>query len=297
MAKLAIIGGSGIKDSPLFRDATWYCLGTGYPNGECFETSTSTPSLLNAPQGVVEFQEVANVLFIPRHGRDESLRYGPSATQYAANLITAKLRGATAVIGLSAVGSLKPTIKVKDLVIPHDYVDDSRRNDNIWGQGIVVHANPIPPFSEELRRIVRREGEGLFPYVHNEAVYVTIPGDRFGTVTEGKIRSQYADVVGMTLSPEAAMALSLGMHYACVAFPVDENLDANHEGGTLKVMGELSEVVPTYVSRLVEKAVPFAKQVGPLEQLVGNIIPGKLDTLKNKYLRDIAQELIHTYCR
>ncbi|MBS3165741.1 hypothetical protein J4444_01335 [Candidatus Woesearchaeota archaeon] len=99
MGKIAIIGGSGIKDSPQFKDIEWQSFDTKYSNGW--------------GDGVVDYQENESVIFIPRHGRDETCRYGPSRTQYGANLITAKELGATVVVAISAVGSLQRILKLK----------------------------------------------------------------------------------------------------------------------------------------------------------------------------------------
>lgn len=285
--KLAIIGGSGINDSPEFRDAEWKKAETLHSNG--------------FGQGVVEYQESDGVIFIPRHGRHETVRYSPSTTQYGANLIAARMLGATTVVAFSCVGSLKPTIHVKDLVIPDDYIDESRRDDNLFGVGLVVHANPNPAFSEGLRRILIGEatidGPTGFSALE-DGVYVTIPGDRFGTIAEGNKRAGYADIVGMTLCPEASMAMQLGLHYACAAFVVDMNTDANHKGETLRVMGELGPAVQRYVKQLIPPAREFARDPLRLNQLVGNIIPGKMERIPGycPALGRIAEELVAKYC-
>ncbi len=283
--KLAIIGGSGINDSPEFRDAEWQIVETIHSNG--------------FGNGRVEYQESDGVIFFPRHGRHETVRYSPSTTQYGANLIAARMLGATTVVAFSCVGSLKEHIRVKDLVVPDDFWDDSRRDDNLFGVGLVVHANPNPAFSEGLRRILFSESFGLFPSVHQTAVYVTIPGDRFGTRAEGRMRSQYADIVGMTLSPEASMAMQLGMHYACAAFPVDRNTDANHEGETVRIMHEMGPAVQRYVHALLPPAKEFARDPPKLAQLLGNIIPGKMERVPGycPALGRIAEELVQKYCR
>lgn len=284
-AKIALIGGSGIGDNPQFTGVDWHSIETGYSNG--YGT------------GTVEYLENSGIIFIPRHGR--STIYGPSRTQYAANLIAAKILGANVVIATSAVGSLKPYINVESLVVPHDYIDETERDDNLFGVGLVIHGSSKPPFSEDLRRIVYEcatQNSQIFDSIHERGVYVVIPGDRFGTPAEGTKRSQYGDVVGMTICPEASMAVQLGLHYAVVAFPVDRDLDASHESGTLAVMGRLSqpERVPYYISQLIERARGFAPRAGLLPQLKGNIIVNTTGHIKNVYLRQIADELIRDYC-
>ena len=283
---VAIIGGSGVKDGPMFDGAEWKRHHANFSNGFA--------------AGQVEYQERDGVTFIPRHGNAK--RFGPSKTQYAANLIIAKELGARVVIATSAVGSLHGNrIGVESLVVPDDFIDESGRNDNLYGEGLVVHTSPIPPFSEQLRVILLSQagspGE-CFSKIHDKGVYVVIPGDRFGTKAEGKRRGQYADIVGMTIAPEAAIALQLGLHYAVAAFPVDTNIDANHEGGTEEVMRRLSapERVPAYMERVVDEAKKFAPSAPLLPQLQGNIIPGDVSSLENRFLRKFGQELMDTYC-
>ena len=293
MGKVAIIGGSGVKDSPAFEGLEWKVLETGI--------------LTTEGDGVVEYQEGEGVIFIPRHGLDKDehhprdTRYGPSVTQYGANLVAAKMLGANVIIATSAVGSLRPYIKVGSLVVPNSYVDESGRNDNLFGVGIVIHANPRPAFSTGLRAILLEEGTNgdYFTAVcRGDEAYVTIPGDRFGTGAEGKKRAEYADIVGMTACPEASMAMQLNMHYAIAAFVVDMDSDANHEGGTVEVMRRLSapERVPAYVAAVIERAKEFAETAGPLPNLEGNIIPGDTARITNLNLKRIADELIRTYC-
>lgn len=280
---IVLLGGSGIKEMSEFADRNWEFIHTGYKTAH--------------GEGRVEFQQSNGVTFIPRHGH--TIRYGPAATQYAANLIAAKMLGADIVIATSAVGSLKKGIGIESLVVPDDYVDESGRDDIIFKEGIVVHAMPRPAFSDDLRKILIRcakKGEYGFNGIHKSGTYVTIPGDRFGTKAEGKRRSKYADIVGMTACPEASMALQLGLHYAVAAFPVDMDRDANHEGATKKVMKRMSreDRVPAYILSVIEQAKKL--ELGPLLQLKGNIIPCDTERIKNLDLRRIADGLIEMYC-
>jgi len=285
---VAIIGGSGIKDSPIFGGVGWKVFDTGYSNG--------------FGNGVIDYQEKDNVIFIPRHGNPKehgpySRRYGPAKTQYGANLIAAKMLGAKCVIATSAVGSLNPRIKVGSLVIPNDFVDETGRDDNLFGQEVVVHANLRPAFSDELRGILydgAPKSVEFFNGVHNNKIYVAIPGDRFGTRAEGMKRREYADIVGMTACPETAMALQLGLHYAILAFPVDYDSNANHER-TIEVMKNLSRKVPDYIVGVIRKARAH-KFSEKLPQLEGNVIPGDVNVIENRYLKQIARVLIRKYC-
>ena len=297
MGKLAIIGGSGIQDDPQFHDAAW----------TRFDSQLVMEYYNGFGDGFVDCRVSDDLIFIPRHGRDtdDSVRYGPSRTQYAANLIAAKMLGATAVVAFSAVGSLRgEKIHVKDLVIPDTYDNQSGRDANLFGIGFVVHSSGHPAFSEGLRELLIKAGRDLvgedenrFHCLHEAGTYVCIPGDDFGTKAEGYRRAREgADIVGMTLCPEARMAIQLDLPYACVALPVDLDLDANHERSTLRVMGELGPVVQEYIRRLVPPARAFAEQEHRLPQLEGGIIAQRFDRILNPYLHQFAHELQAKYC-
>lgn len=319
---VAIIGGSGVNDMPMFKHETdeWLRFETDYKLS--FQDGSTT-------DGIVYYKtdsgkaEDARVIFIPRHGIGDRFR-SPSRTQYAANLIAARMLGAAVVIGTSAVGSLtkyetymgNATHELGTLVIPEGYVDETGRDGNLWTQGLVLFTGSNPAFSPQVRDILRstafqgdyflsakadQETNGALVdtsySIQPDGTYVCIPGDRFGTPGEGRKRAVYGDIVGMTICPEAAVTRSLGMHYACATFVVDFDGDANHEGRTLKVMDELSQPhrVPSYMTRVVEKAVDFAHQDLPVEGLSGNIVVGDLQQIQNPHLRAIAQDLVATY--
>ncbi len=288
MNTIAVIGGSGIKDTPLFDKAEWrYCdVGRG----------------LDA-QGInYQINRERDVIFIPRHGNGDEAS-GPAHTSYQANIVAAHMLGADVIIATSAVGSFKKSIPVGSVIVPSDYVDETGRDDTLFEGGLIVHTNPRPAFSPSLTDLLWstiQDKSGHFGFERGKkyamGTYVCIPGDRFGTSAEGAKRSQYADIVGMTLCPEASLALQAGIHYAALAFVVDRDADANHEGGTLKIMEELS--APNRVPSLIEKVTSRAIHLDlpPLEtQLSGNIIPIDVDSIVNPHLRKIAEELIETY--
>lgn len=312
MGLVAVIGGSGVSDCPIF-DSDWKTIETGYSNGH--------------GSGRVWYKKNNDVIFIPRHGyKDDSIdeTFGPCRTQYAANLIAIRMIAArekkpVVVLATSAVGILNdrsththatsfhgPTepaqtvvgkrysLELPSLVVPDDVIDESLRNDNLYGVGVVMHVNPRPPFSTPLREIILTEARTLNTTgrVDERATYVCIPGDRFGTTAEGKKRGMYADIVGMTVCPEVFMALQLGLHYAVMCFPVDKDTDARHDK-TLDWMKRYSEPeqVPQLLMNVIPKAQEFADTAPQLEQLKENVIFGDLNRIQNEALRESAREL------
>ncbi len=71
-AKVVLLGGLGIKDSPLFEGCEWR------------EVDTQLRSVPGGGNVSYQMRE-DGVLFIPRHGHG-TRRYGPAETPYLANL-------------------------------------------------------------------------------------------------------------------------------------------------------------------------------------------------------------------
>ncbi|MBW2972192.1 MTAP family purine nucleoside phosphorylase [Candidatus Woesearchaeota archaeon] len=289
--RVVLLGGSGLTETERFRGVKWLPVHTTYrvtwPEG-------------TVTDGTVWYQESDDgVIFIPRHGTEMHGQFGPSRTQYAANLIAAKTLGADRVIATSAVGGLQEGIAPgRMVVLPSDFDDQSGRDDNLFGAGFVMHVNPRPPFSAELRKIVRECCIDLERSFDNYfgGTYVCIPGDRFGTAAEGKRRTaQGGTIVGMTLCPEASVALQLGLHYFPICVPVDMDDDAKHSN-TKYVMHVMSapERLPKLIDAVLEKVK--SAELGRLEQLAGNIIAQDTSKIQNRFLRRFADELIREYC-
>lgn len=289
--KIVILGGSGVNEMPQFADLPWKKIYTG------IETDFH--------DGWVEYQENGDLIFIKRHGVETA--YGPALTNYKANLVAAKLLGAKAVIATSACGSFYPEqegleerIAEGSLVVVGDIIDDTKESCSMFGKGFVSHAQPKPtPFYQELSDILHNvalEYEDKFNGVRKGKVYVSIPGDNFGTVAEGRKRkNDGAHIVGMTIAQESIIALQLDLPYAAVAFPVDYDINANHVNQTLKWFKFYSEKerIPDYLTSVVEKLRDFRPKP-QYEKISGNLIPQRFDKMP-KALRQIALDLTTTY--
>lgn len=296
---VAIVGGSGIRDCPIFKNAPWYEFDTGIENR--FADSTVDGRVC------MQIDEKKGIIFVPRHGIDQRVRHGPSRTPYRNIVVALQRLGVRVAVGTSACGSLKEHINVGDLVVPNDWIDETGRDPNLFGTGFVMHANPIPAFSEPLRQILIDSYKGSYFGVgrtsgrlHTAGVYVCIPGDLVGTEAEGARRAGYADVVGMTLCPEGSMFIQAGIHYACAAIPVDKNLDFDHHHGTESVMADLSEPkrLPAYMEQVVKRMKTFAKNPGKLTQLGkdgSNLLAQDARLIANPHVRGIAYDLIKEY--
>jgi 5'-methylthioadenosine phosphorylase len=173
------------------------------------------------------------LVFLPRHGRGH--RFLPHEINYRANLHALRQLGASAVISVSAVGSMREAIRPGDLVIVDQFFDRTYgRAQSFFGDGIAGHipfADPIcPRMAARLFGAAREatQAAGRGAHVHHGGTYLVINGPQFSTRAESKIfRSWGVDVIGMTNLPEARLARELGLCYATIALATD--YDCWHE--------------------------------------------------------------------
>src|SRR3990167_7898974 len=87
--------------------------------------------------------------FLPRHGRGH--RVQPSDLNFRANIYGLKTLGAHRIISVSAVGSMKEGIPPKDIVIPDQFYDNTKRRiSTFFGDGIVAHVSLADPVCTDL---------------------------------------------------------------------------------------------------------------------------------------------------
>jgi 5'-methylthioadenosine phosphorylase len=228
---LGVLGGSGLYDiDGLVERRT---------------EAVSTP--FGAPSGPLVSGRVgeARVLFLPRHGAGH--RYTPSEINYRANIFALKAAGATRVLSVSAVGSLREGMPPGDLVLVDQFIDKTfRRASSFFGDGVVGHvsfAEPICPTwsaavaaaaaetgvveaAPEARRTSRPSGLGK--RLHRGGTYVCMEGPQFSTRAESRLhRSWGADLIGMTAATEAKLCREAELCYAALALVTD--YDCWHE--------------------------------------------------------------------
>ena len=128
----SIIGGTGFEKFEGFKVKHW--LDRKTPFGE----TSSGLSLVEI------FGK--EVLYVSRHGQHHEVL--PSEVNYRANIFALKKFGATKILSISSVGSLKQEYAPGDCVVPDQYLDRTKgiRKHSFCGDGIVGHvslANPV----------------------------------------------------------------------------------------------------------------------------------------------------------
>ena len=204
---LAVIGGSGLYDMPGLTETRWVSVDTpwGAPSDQIF-------------RGRLGSTEMA---FLPRHGRGH--RIPPSEVNYRANIAALKSLGATDVLSLSAVGSLRADLPPGTFVVVDQFIDRTfARAKSFFGTGLVAHVSLADPVCGRLGRhvVAALQGQGV-PHAVGGS-YLAIEGPQFSTRAESELyRSWNCSVIGMTNMPEAKLAREAELCYASVAMVTD----------------------------------------------------------------------------
>jgi 5'-methylthioadenosine phosphorylase len=167
------------------------------------------------------------LLFLPRHGRGH--RLSPSDINYRANVCAMKKLGATHVVSVSAVGSMREEIRPGDLVMVDQFIDlTKRRAGTFFEGGMAGHVGMADPVCPELLGATAAAAERAGARVHRGGTYVCIEGPQFSTRAESRVyRSWGVSVIGMTNRPEAKLAREAELPYATIAVATD--YDCWHE--------------------------------------------------------------------
>jgi 5'-methylthioadenosine phosphorylase len=214
---LAVIGGSGLYDIEGLKGRT--------------ELTVETP--FGPPSDVLVKGWLGDtaLLFLPRHGRGH--RIAPHAINYRANICALKMSGATHLLTVSAVGSMKETIAPGHAVVPDQFIDlTKRRISSFFDEGIVAHVGFAEPVCSSLAGALADAadvaGGGQKWKVHRGGVYLCMEGPSFSTRAESRLyRSWGVSVIGMTAMPEAKLAREAELPYAALALSTD--YDCWHE--------------------------------------------------------------------
>jgi 5'-methylthioadenosine phosphorylase len=161
------------------------------------------------------------LLFLPRHGRGH--RIAPHQIDFRANICAMKMLGATHLVSVSAVGSMKEAIAPGDFVVVDQFVDLTRRRaSTFFEDGIVGHVAFADPVCEQLSASLAQAAIRVGARVHERGTYVCTDGPQFSTRAESLLyRSWGASVIGMTAMPEAKIAREAELPYALLALATD----------------------------------------------------------------------------
>lgn len=239
---LAIIGGTGIYQlegvEPLQAN------------------SVTTP--FGEPSGKILTAKVGDqtVLFMPRHGEAHQLL--PHEINYRANIWALKSLGATELLGISAVGSLRESLAPGQLVVPDQYFDfvKGAREKSFFGNGLAAHVSTAEPtcpaLTQRLAVAAKQLGESLIV----GGTYAGVDGPRLGTRAESLfLRGAGCDLVGMTNVPEAFLAREAQLCYATLGVVTDFDCWRDDRSEHVSV----EQVISRYGESLVRAKALLAK--------------------------------------
>lgn len=252
--RFGIIGGSGLYKMEGLEDVSEHRITT--PFGE-----PSDAIICGTLDGV-------RVAFLARHGRGHSLL--PSEIPFRANVWALKQLGVEYLLSVSAVGSLKEHIAPRQMVLPDQFIDMTKRRDgSFFGSGAVAHVSLAQPVCKALSALVADAFAEAAPadmLLHRGGSYVCIEGPAFSTLAESQLyRSWDASVIGMTNMPEARLAREAEIAYATLALVTD--YDCWHQtaetvtaelaiANLLHNAAHAQAVVRACVRRLADRAPP-----------------------------------------
>jgi 5'-methylthioadenosine phosphorylase len=243
MAVVGVIGGSGLYDIEGLHHRAWRRVAS--PWGEA-----SDEILTGTLDGVA-------CVFLPRHGRGH--RLSPTHLNYRANIDVLKRAGATHVISMSAVGSLKPELPPGRFVIVDQFIDRSfAREKSFFGDGCVAHVSMAHPVCPMLGDVLLAGARELGVPVTRGGTYLVMEGPQFSTRAESELyRSWGCSVIGMTNMPEAKLAREAELHYATVAMVTD--YDCWHDDHGHVTVDDVVRVMTENAARaraLIRHAIP-----------------------------------------
>jgi len=204
---IGIIGGTGLYALPGLVDQEWRPIAS--PFGE--------------PSDALLFGRLGDqrVVFLPRHGRGH--RIPPHEIPFRANIDALKRAGATVVVSVSAVGSLRAELAPGTFVLVDQFLDRTLRGPKtFFGTGCVAHVSMAHPTCARVRGELAAAGATLGLAMVSGGTYVAMEGPQFSSTAESAMhRMLGCDVVGMTNLPEAKLAREAELCYATVAMVTD----------------------------------------------------------------------------
>ncbi|PJZ66990.1 S-methyl-5'-thioadenosine phosphorylase [Leptospira wolffii] len=240
--KAAIIGGTGL-----------YSL-DGMELVE--EVSPETP--WGKPSDTIKIGKIQGKLiaFLPRHGVGHFIL--PNEVPVKANICALKILGVEEIVAFSSVGSLREEIKPLDFVLPSQIIDRTMgRESTFFGKGVVAHAPFADPFSQSLTDRIKKAAAKINLGIHENKTLVCMEGPLFSTRAESHMyRSWGADIINMSVVPEAKLAREAEIAYQMVCMSTDydcwrENEETVTAEMVIANLGKNAETAKKLLSALI----------------------------------------------
>lgn len=240
----ALIGGSGFTSNDVVTDRE--------------EIEMTTP--YGAPSAPLVFGRLGGtpIVFLRRHGVNH--QFAPHRVPSRANLWALKQAGVEGVIAVATVGGIAADMGPGAIALPDQLVDYT------WGREVtyydtpeagVKHVDMTHPYDRTLSAGLAAAAARIGRTVRTGGVYAATQGPRLETAAEvERYRRDGADMIGMTVYPECALARELGLAYApvCVSVNHAAGIGTSNEGIDFE---SLKDTVAEAVVSVVDIAKAF----------------------------------------
>jgi len=203
MQMSGVIGGSGLYDIPELE----------------IRESVKVTTPYGEPSDFYRIGRVKgrDMVFLPRHGSTHHIQ--PHKVNYRANLWGFRELGVDNIISLCAAGGISPEMKTGTIAVPDQIIDMTcGRASTFYDGDEVVHVDFTEPFCPDVRRRIIEAATDAGVSLTCAGAYICTNGPRLETAAEIRAYTKLgADMVGMTLMPEAVLARELEICFAAIA--------------------------------------------------------------------------------
>ncbi|HEY5648736.1 MAG TPA: S-methyl-5'-thioadenosine phosphorylase, partial [Nitrospiria bacterium] len=241
--EIGIIGGSGLYEM------------AGITRKK--EVTVKTPFGPPSDSFITGDLEGRRVAFLARHGRGH--RIIPSDINFRANIWGMKKLGVERIVSVSAVGSMKESIRPGDVVVPDQFYDHTKRRiGTFFGDGVVAHVSFADPVCAEMLPLLGKACRENKAVLHEGGTYFCMEGPQFSSRGESLIYRKWGvDIIGMTNVTEAKLAREAEICYATLALVTD--YDCWHEEEESVSVGGVIETLKKNVllsQEIIRRCVP-----------------------------------------
>ena len=186
-------------------------------------------------------------VFLARHGPQRDI--APHQINYRANVWSMKSLAVDGVIATHTVGSIDPSLKVGQLIMPNNLIDYT------WGRASTFddrrrHVDFSQPYDERLQQHIVE----LEPKITVGGIYGVTQGPRLETAAEiQRMARDGCTLVGMTGMPEAGLARELDIPYVSVCVVVNPAAGVSSEAIDVAALSAASHAAAGDLKAMLER--------------------------------------------
>ncbi|THK43199.1 S-methyl-5'-thioinosine phosphorylase [Methylophaga sp. SB9B] len=200
-----------------------------------------------------------DVAFLPRHGEHHTIP--PHLINYRANIWAMHQLGVDQILAVASVGGITEAYKPGTIALPDQLIDYSCGRESSFASedfSADKHIDFTYPFDETLRQQIQLAANIEEMLVIDGGVYAVTQGPRLETAAEiRRLKTDGADMVGMTLMPEAVLARELNIAYASIAVVANQAAGLSSHPLTIEAILETMEATMGQVHRLLKCVIPL----------------------------------------